>query len=119
MLAKAESFGLKTKNISDIAGHAEYGDGETLCGVLTHLDVVPAERADWSCEPFRLTRKNGRLYGRGLADDKGPALTALYCLRALKESGVEGSRVRVIFGTTFESCHPEWTRGTGVLVHFP
>ena len=102
MLDKAESFGLKTKNIENIAGHAEYGEGEKICGVLTHLDVVPAERADWSCEPFRLTRKNGRLYGRGVADDKGPALAALYCLRALKESGVEGSRVRVIFGTSEE-----------------
>ena len=102
MLDKAESFGLKTKNIDDIAGHAEYGDGEMLCGVLTHLDVVPAERADWSCEPFALTRKNGRLYGRGIADDKGPALVALYCLRALKECNITGHRVRVIFGTSEE-----------------
>ena len=102
ILDKAESFGLKTKNIDNIAAHAEYGEGEKICGVLTHLDVVPAERADWFCEPFCLTRKNGRLYGRGLADDKGPALAALYCLRALKESGVRGNRVRVIFGTSEE-----------------
>ncbi len=102
MLKKAESFGLKTKNIGGIAGHAEYGEGETLCGVLTHLDVVPANAADWSCEPFALTRKNGRMYGRGVADDKGAALAALYCLRALKESGVKGNRVRVIFGTSEE-----------------
>ncbi len=102
MLDKAEQFGLKTKKIGNIAGHAEFGDGELLGGVLTHLDVVPAERKDWSCEPFELTRKNGRLYGRGLADDKGPALAALYCLRALKESGVSGNRIRVIFGTSEE-----------------
>ncbi len=102
MLEKAESFGLKTKNINDIAGHAEYGEGETLCGVLTHLDVVPANAADWSCEPFALTRRDGRLFGRGVADDKGAALAALYCLRALKESGVTGNRVRVIFGTSEE-----------------
>lgn len=102
ILQKAESFGLKTKNIDGIAGHAEYGDGELLCGVLTHLDVVPASRNDWSCEPFALTRKNGRLYGRGLADDKGPALAALYCLRALKECGIKGNKVRVIFGTSEE-----------------
>ncbi len=102
MLAKAESFGLKTKNIDGIAGHAEYGEGEKLCGVLTHLDVVPANKKEWSCEPFALTRKNGRMYGRGVADDKGAALAALYCLRALKESGVKGNRVRVIFGTSEE-----------------
>ena len=102
MLAKAESFGLKTKNINDIAGHAEYGEGEKLCGVLTHLDVVPVNAKEWSCEPFALTRRDGRMYGRGVADDKGAALAALYCLRALKESGVQGNRVRVIFGTSEE-----------------
>lgn len=102
MLDKAESFGLKTKNVGNIAGHAEYGDGEKICGVLTHLDVVPVNRAEWSCEPFALTRRNGRMYGRGVADDKGAALAALYCLRALKESGVRGNRVRVIFGTSEE-----------------
>ena len=102
MLKKAEIFGLKTKNIDNIAGHAEYGDGELLCGVLTHLDVVPANKKEWSCEPFALTRRDGRMYGRGVVDNKGPALAALYCLRALKENGVKGSRVRVIFGTSEE-----------------
>ena len=102
MLRKAESFGLRTKNIDNTAGHAEYGEGEKICGVLTHLDVVPAKAEDWSCEPFALTRKNGRMYGRGVADDKGSALCALYCLRALKECGITGNRVRVIFGTSEE-----------------
>ncbi len=102
MLEKAESYGLKTKNVNNIAGHAEYGDGELLCGVLTHLDVVPANAENWSCEPFALTRKNGRLYGRGVADDKGAALCALYCLRILKDCGVTGNRIRVIFGTSEE-----------------
>lgn len=102
MLSRAEQFGLKTRNYDNMAGHAEYGDGETICGVLTHLDVVPAERSDWTCEPFALTVKNGRLYGRGVADDKGSALAALYCLRALKECHIKGNRVRVIFGTSEE-----------------
>lgn len=102
MLKKAESFGLKTKNILTHAGHAEWGEGEKVCAVLTHLDVVPANRDEWSCEPFALTRKNGRMYGRGVCDDKGSALAALYCLRALKESGMNGNRVRVVFGTCEE-----------------
>ena len=102
VLEKARSFGLSTKNIDGIAGHAEYGDGECICGVLTHLDVVSANKKEWSCEPFALTRRDGRLFGRGVCDDKGPALAALYCLRALKESGVSGNRVRVIFGTAEE-----------------
>lgn len=36
-----------------------------------HVDVVPVQGQDWTVPPFRLTRRNGRLYGRGTADMKG------------------------------------------------
>ncbi|MEM5330518.1 acetylornithine deacetylase [Paraburkholderia sp. JHI2823] len=36
-----------------------------------HTDVVPVEGQAWTVDPFRLTEKNGRLYGRGTADMKG------------------------------------------------
>ncbi len=102
VLDKAKEFGLNTKNVDDIAGHAELGNGGELCGVLTHLDVVPAGN-NWDTIPFDLTRKDGRLYGRGVADDKGSALITLYCLRALKEAGVVGKNtIRAIFGTDEE-----------------
>ncbi len=42
-----------------------------------HTDVVPVEGQDWTLEPFRLTRKEGRLYGRGTADMKGFVACAL------------------------------------------
>lgn len=102
MLKKAESFGLVAKNIDSKAGHAELGEGGKLCATLTHLDVVPAS-SGWSYEPFALTRDGGRLYGRGVADDKGAALVTLYCLRILKECGIEGKNtLRAIFGTDEE-----------------
>lgn len=102
MLKKAQSFGLDTKNVLDFAGHAQYGNGGKLCAVLTHLDVVPAATG-WTTKPFELTLRDGRLYGRGVADNKGAAVVALYCLKALKDMGVEGKNtLRVIFGTTEE-----------------
>lgn len=102
MLGKAESFGLTTKNIDNKAGHAELGAGGLLCATLTHLDVVPAS-SGWDTNPFELTRKDGRLLGRGVADDKGAALITLYCLRILKEEGIEGKNtIRAIFGTDEE-----------------
>jgi len=36
-----------------------------------HTDVVPVEGQNWSTDPWTLTEKNGRLYGRGTADMKG------------------------------------------------
>ena len=102
MLNKAESFGLITKNIDNKAGHAQLGESGKLCATLTHLDVVPAS-SGWDTNPFELTRKDGRLLGRGVADDKGCALITLYCLRILKECGIEGKNtLRAIFGTDEE-----------------
>lgn len=42
-----------------------------------HLDVVPTEGQDWTVDPFRMSRRDGRLYGRGTTDMKGFAAAAL------------------------------------------
>jgi succinyl-diaminopimelate desuccinylase len=102
VLKRAEEFGLVTKNIENIAGHAELGNGGDICGVLTHLDVVPAGN-NWDTLPFELTKKDGRLFGRGVADDKGASIINLYCLKALKDAGIQGKNtLRAIFGTDEE-----------------
>ncbi len=103
MMKKAESFGLATKSYEGLAGHVELGSGGKLCGVLSHLDVVP-EGNNWNSLPFELSVGDGYMYGRGIADDKGAALITLYCLRALKENGVIGKNtMRAIFGTCEET----------------
>ena len=98
IMKKAESFGLKAERVSDLSCHIELGEGGKLCGVLSHLDVVP-EGNNWNSLPFELSVGDGYMYGRGIADDKGAALITLYCLRALKESGVAGKNtLRAIYG---------------------
>lgn len=98
IIKKAEQFGLKAEKVGSSACHVELGEGGKLCGVLSHLDVVP-EGNNWNSLPFELSVGDGYMYGRGIADDKGAALVNLYCLRALKEAGVEGKNtVRAIFG---------------------
>lgn len=55
-----------------------------------HLDVQPAFKSDgWDTEPFVLTEKEGKLYGRGSTDDKGPVLCTLHAIEAYKENGVD------------------------------
>ncbi len=99
----AASYGLKTGRDGGYAGWAEYGEGKTLVGVLGHLDVVPAG-SGWSFPPFALTVDGGRLYGRGVSDDKGPLVACLHALARLKEENAElGCRVRLIAGCNEES----------------
>lgn len=50
-----------------------------------HYDVVDAEdeRDDWTTDPFTLTAKDGNLYARGVSDNKGPTLAAIYSVAEL------------------------------------
>lgn len=58
--------------------------------VYGHLDVQPAAVSDgWDTEPFVLTEKDGKLYGRGSTDDKGPVLGWIHALQAYQECGIE------------------------------
>lgn len=102
-LQLAEDLGLHTGRMGGWAGWCEWGCGEKLVAVLAHLDVVPAGDG-WTVPAYAGTLKDGRLYGRGALDDKGPAVTAMYALAALKECGVHlPCRVRILFGTNEES----------------
>lgn len=99
----AENYGLQSKNVGYHAMHAEYGTGEENAMVMAHVDVVPAGEG-WDSHPYTLTEKDGKLYGRGIMDDKGPAVIALHCLRALKDAGVVGKRkLRVVLGGSEET----------------
>lgn len=103
ILNLSNNLGFTTKNLDGYIGYAEYGKGERLIGVLVHLDVVP-EGEGWSYPPYSGKEAGGKIYGRGAIDDKGPAIAALYALKAIKDSGIGlNSRVRVIFGLDEES----------------
>ncbi len=99
VLGMAQGYGLKTQNVGYYAAHAEIGQGEGNAVVMAHLDVVPAGEG-WDGDPFTMAIQDGMAYGRGVADNKGAAIVALHCLRALRDAGVQGKRkLRVIFGS--------------------
>ncbi|WP_025729247.1 M20 family metallopeptidase [Atopobacter phocae] len=105
-LKTCEEMGLRTYiDPEGYYGYAEIGSGEELFVVLCHLDVVPAIDEDkWTTPPFKATIRNGRIYGRGTQDDKGPTAIALCALKALMEQGVTfNKRVRFVFGTDEET----------------
>ena len=86
-------------------GYAEIGQGEELLAVLCHLDVVPAgDLKDWQTPPFEATVVGDYLVGRGVQDDKGPSLAALYAVKSLLDDGTQFTkRIRFIFGTDEET----------------
>ncbi|XKL60005.1 hypothetical protein PGB90_001021 [Kerria lacca] len=61
----------------------------TVC-VYGHLDVQPAALSDgWNTDPFELVIKDGKMYGRGSTDDKGPAISWLHVVEAFKNTNSE------------------------------
>ena len=103
VLAAAEKLGFSTVNMDGQLGWCEYGEGEEMVAVLGHLDVVPAGDG-WSFDPWGGEIRDGRIFGRGTMDDKGPSIAALFALAALRESGLPiRRRIRLFFGCNEES----------------
>ena len=105
MLDICENYGFTVKNHENYVGTIDMcPEKETQLGVLCHLDVVPEGTSGWVNPPYALTLSDGKLYGRGSSDDKGPAVAVLFAMRAIKESGIELSKnVRLLVGTD-EEC---------------
>ncbi|CAG5132196.1 unnamed protein product, partial [Candidula unifasciata] len=82
--------------------------------VYGHLDVQPAEKSDgWDTEPFVLTEKDGKLYGRGSTDDKGPVIGWLNCIEAMQELNLE---IPVNFKFIFEGMEESGSEGLDDLI---
>jgi len=68
--------------LSEFKAGSDSEKKKTVC-VYGHLDVQPAAKEDgWDTDPFVLTEKDGKLFGRGSTDDKGPALSWLWVIEA-------------------------------------
>lgn len=107
MLDLGRAAGLRADVTSGgVAGHIEIGEGDECVGILAHVDVVGVgDPQKWGRhDPFKLAYENGLIFGRGVVDDKGPAVISLYSLKFLKESGFPlKKRIRLIIGTSEES----------------
>ncbi len=104
ILNRAREFDLESQNFAGYAGHVDAGKGEYTVGVLCHVDVVP-EGEGWNLNPFGGEISDGKIYGRGATDDKGPIIASMYAMKILKEKGLipEDKKVRLIIGTNEET----------------
>lgn len=101
----AKGLGFKTVNLDNYIGYAEFGEGDDYIGILGHIDVVPeGEHSKWSVPPYSGEIVGKNMISRGALDNKGPIISALHSMKALKECVPSfNHRVRVIFGTNEES----------------
>ncbi len=107
----AKEMGFETHNYDNYVGEVIFGEGKEFA-ILAHLDVVPAGNG-WKYPPFGAVINDDvadsgetgeKIWGRGAMDDKGPAMSCLYCLKALKDEGVIPTRkIKLIVGCNEES----------------
>ena len=99
----AGELGMTVREFDGYAIDATLGEGLHLVGALCHADVVPEGRG-WDTDPFVLTQKGGKLYGRGASDDKGPLVATLFAMARLSRKGAipQGCRLRLIVGSDEE-----------------
>jgi succinyl-diaminopimelate desuccinylase len=103
-LALGEQYGFQTEN-DDYYNVSFIKPGKTdrELAILGHVDVVP-EGDGWRFEPYQSTVQDGYIIGRGSGDNKGPAIAALYTLRAIDELSIDlDHSIRVIWGANEES----------------
>lgn len=105
-LNHAKEMGFTVKNIDNLGGLIEFGEGKKSIGIIVHLDTVP-EGTGWKYPPFEGQIQDGKIYGRGAIDDKGPAIAALYALKSLKDTNTElQNKFQLIIGIDEEDV---WT----------
>lgn len=111
MLNLGKNMGFKVCSLDGFAGYIEFGEGSREVAVLCHLDVVPAGEG-WAFDPFTPFIRDGKIFGRGTNDDKGPAIATLYAMKSLKDSGYcPPCRIRLVLGLDEES-------GSECMVHY-
>jgi len=99
----AEKLGFSPENMENYVGTVDLNDKPTELSILAHLDVVP-EGTGWTRESFCGEVEDGKIYGRGSMDDKGPAVASLYALAAAKAIEPNlNKNARVILGTAEET----------------
>jgi acetylornithine deacetylase/succinyl-diaminopimelate desuccinylase-like protein len=70
--------------------------------LLAHIDVVEANREDWSVDPFKLLERDGYFYGRGTSDDKAMAASFVANLIRYRQEGFVPDRDLIVALTADE-----------------
>lgn len=93
-----EKYGFAVDRCDGYCTELTIGEGDKTIGIFAHADVVPAT-GKWRDGPFSPYVDEGKIYGRGTSDDKGPFMAAFYAVLALQEAGlIKNYKVRFVVG---------------------
>jgi len=110
----AEGNDLPPILLAEFKANERAAEKKTVC-CYAHLDVQPAAKEDgWDTDPFVLTEKDGKLYGRGSTDDKGPALSWLWVIQAHRKLNVD---LPVNVKLMFEGMEESGSEGMFEAIH--
>ena len=103
-VALANRLGFEAVDDKGEIGWADLpGESETQLGIICHSDVV-VPGVGWTSDPYKMERRDGFLIGRGVLDDKGPLVIALYAMKFFKDYGLKlPYSIRMLFGTNEET----------------
>lgn len=120
ILRKGQDMGFVTRNIDGYVGEMDMGSGPDLIGILCHSDVVAAGDG-WDTEPFAPQVIDGKLYGRGSSDDKGPLVVCMHVVKRLKDDGKipPNVTIRMIVGANEEEDWEDMKYYKKVRKEFP
>ena len=107
-LERGRAFGFQTRDAHGYAGVISWGNPEEQIGIISHLDVVPVGDG-WVYPPFEATYlpEEDALIGRGVDDDKGPAVMGLYLMRMLRDLEIPMKHGIALYGGTSEETGME------------
>jgi succinyl-diaminopimelate desuccinylase len=107
--AMLKELGFTPVNHDNHVVTVDLNGAEPALGILAHLDTVSVGDG-WTSDPFKLAIREGKVYGRGVIDNKGPAVAAMYALKAARELVPElGKGCRLILGSAEETGHEDLT----------
>jgi len=114
VLSLAESMlkerGFDVRVFEDMMIITEFGPTPSVMGILAHLDIVAAHDG-WDTDPLKLIEKDGKLYARGVMDNKGPSVAAMYALYCARELFPEFKHgVQIILGSGEETGFDDVTQ---------
>lgn len=104
----AEKLGLNFRDVGGFVQEVWIGDARESFGLMSHSDVQPVDPSEWSRDPWSGEIVDGKIWGRGSVDDKGPIVAIMYGMRAMLDSGLPLKRkVILLIGTDEESANQD------------